>query len=80
MRTGKIGLREFLHHRHVPDVTDSTCQCGRDRQTVKHILLACPEFSGLRRRIWKDDTGRRETRDVKEILNTPSKAKKQHAS
>jgi ribonuclease HI len=33
MRTGKIGLRDFLHQRHVPGFTDATCQCGMGSET-----------------------------------------------
>jgi len=37
--------------------------------------IPCPDFNDLRGRIWEDDTRRRQTMDIKDILNTPSKAK-----
>ena len=40
-RTGKIGLRDFLHTRKVPGVTSPGCQCGAGRETAIHILTEC---------------------------------------
>jgi len=77
MRTEKIGLRQFLYQRHVPGVEDGQCECGRGSQTVRHVLLACPRHTVLRRRIWGEVPGRRiEGKDLKEILNTPAQATK----
>ncbi|EDN02399.1 predicted protein [Histoplasma mississippiense (nom. inval.)] len=75
MRTGKIGLREFLYIRKVPEITDTLCECGNN-QTVRHVLLACPKFNNLRAETWEDTEGRRERLDLKEILTTPKLAKK----
>lgn len=41
LRTEKIGLRDFLFHRGVPDISSPACICHEGRQTVRHILLAC---------------------------------------
>jgi hypothetical protein len=76
MRTGKIGLKQFLFGRKVPEVTDTTCECGHGSQTVRHVLLACPRFNDLRRKTWEREDGRRERMDLKEILNKPKLAKK----
>ncbi|EEQ89760.1 uncharacterized protein BDCG_04880 [Blastomyces dermatitidis ER-3] len=71
----KIGLRQFLHERKVPDVTDALCECGNGNQTVRHVLLACLRFNRLRIESWEDSDGKRERLDLKEILNTPKLAK-----
>ncbi|CBF76131.1 ribonuclease H family protein [Aspergillus nidulans FGSC A4] len=75
MRTGKIGLRHYLYQRGVPDVPNSDCQCGRATQSVRHILLACPTFSGLREEIFGGRSGGPEGEgSVKKIFNTPKLA------
>jgi hypothetical protein len=76
MRTGKIGLRQFLFDRKVPEIPNPQYECGRGNQSVPHILLACEEFKDLRREIWEGSNGRRTRMDLREILNTPNKAKK----
>jgi hypothetical protein len=76
MRTEKIGLRQFLFQRHVLDVTDGECGCGRGSQTVQHVLLACPVHATLRREHLTQQGGRRRNLDLREILNTPAQAKK----
>jgi hypothetical protein len=76
MRTGKIGLREFLHGRNVPGITDALCECGRGSQTVRHVILSCPRFNDLRGETWESNDGRRERLDLKEVQTTPKLAKK----
>ncbi|EDN04466.1 predicted protein [Histoplasma mississippiense (nom. inval.)] len=76
MRTGKIGLRQFLYERKVPEITDTLCECGGGNQTVRHVLLACPRFNNLRAETWENGEGRRDRFDLKEILTTPKLAKK----
>ncbi|EDN09159.1 predicted protein [Histoplasma mississippiense (nom. inval.)] len=76
MRTGKIGLRQFLYERKVPEITDTLCECGGGNQTVRHVLLACPRFNNLRTETWENGEGRGERLDLKEILTTPKLAKK----
>jgi hypothetical protein len=49
MRTEKIGLRDFLYQRRVPEITDPHCVCGEGRQTVMHVLMRCRRFQDLRR-------------------------------
>lgn len=49
MRTGKIGLQDYLHHRQVPGAITSKCSCGAPRQTTEHILFVCPEHKSLRK-------------------------------
>ena len=41
VRTGKIGLRAFLHSRRVPGVTSPGCECGAGRETALHLILEC---------------------------------------
>ena len=48
LRTGKIGLADFLHHRRVPGYESPACQCLHPRQTAKHVLLFCPRFADSR--------------------------------
>jgi hypothetical protein len=38
MRTEKIGLRDYLWRRRVPEFDNPRCGCGERRQTVAHIL------------------------------------------
>ena len=47
-RTGKIGLRDFLHTRKVPGVTSPGCQCGAGRETAIHILTECRDTEDQR--------------------------------
>ena len=51
MRTGKIGLRAFLHQRRVPDVLTPSCGCGAAPETPEHLLLSCRETVGERREL-----------------------------
>jgi ribonuclease HI len=56
MRTGKIGLRQYLHTMKVPDIEDPFCYECLDEwddtplqpQTVEHILFQCRAFQDLR--------------------------------
>lgn len=43
MRTEKIGFADFLYRRKVPGVESAACRCGYPRETVKHVLLFCPD-------------------------------------
>jgi ribonuclease HI len=81
MRTGRIGLRHYLHSRNVPDIEDGRCGCGQSPQTVAHILLSCRRYTQLREAMWReeDKNGRmkRITRtNLRDILNTLAYANK----
>jgi hypothetical protein len=49
MRTGTIGLRDFLLRRRVPDILDPMCECQEGGQTVRHVLLICRKLKDIRR-------------------------------
>jgi len=42
LRTGKVGLKDFLHKIGVPDVTSAACACGHERETPEHVTIFCP--------------------------------------
>jgi hypothetical protein len=67
MRTEKIGLRDFLWKRRVPEVGNPGCDCGEGRQTVDHILLRYRTYNDIRRRVF----GRGGRIDLRAILNEP---------
>ncbi|KAL5371116.1 hypothetical protein PMIN02_013118 [Paraphaeosphaeria minitans] len=73
LRTEKIGLKDFLFSRKVPDVASSRCDCGAIRQTVAHVLLHCRTHNDLRNRIFGDRPGRH---NLRTILNKPQLATK----
>ena len=76
MRTGKIGLRHFLHQRRVPGMTSGECDCGCGLQTVSHVLYTCSKFDGLRLTFrMPDERGRRcWTADLRKLLSQRSTA------
>ena len=49
LRTEKIGLRDFLFRRKVPEILDPMCDCQEGRQTVRHVLLICRKLKDIRR-------------------------------
>lgn len=52
IRTEKIGLRAFLFDRRVPDTDNDKCECGRARQTARHLLHECRLYAKQRSRLW----------------------------
>ena len=68
-RTGKIGLRSYLHLIGTED--SRNCPCGEEAQSVQHILLCYPKFEELRETIWET---RGET-DLKTLLGSSESAK-----
>ena len=51
LRTGKIGLKDFLHKIGVPDVTSAACACGHERETPEHVTIFCPLHQDAREQL-----------------------------
>jgi hypothetical protein len=52
IRTEHIGLRAYLARQGVPDITPE-CTCGYRAQTLKHVMIFCPERQGLRQQLFR---------------------------
>lgn len=70
-RTGKIALKAYLHAINRAD--NNKCTCGAV-QTVKHVLLTCPNLEELREQVWESRTSRPTC--AKTMLSTPAEAQK----
>ena len=70
LRTGKIGLRDYLYS--IKRADSRECPRGWGRQTVKQVLTECPTYQRTRlNTIWKESR----VQDLKKILSTPNLAK-----
>ena len=66
------GTQLFLYQRGVPGIDDGLCACRRGLQSVKHVLLSCPHYAGLRKSVlWKEE---KKTTDLRTLLSTPALA------
>ena len=74
LRTEKIGLKDFLFQRKVPDVRSPRCKYGERRQTVAYILLRCNMFKDLRNRVLGTFTGRNDLRTILSKAQLATKA------
>ncbi len=54
LRTGKAGLRDFLHR--IGAVESPNCDCG-SLQTAKHVIQICPTWRDLRGTYWPEPEG-----------------------
>ncbi|EAQ87046.1 hypothetical protein CHGG_08299 [Chaetomium globosum CBS 148.51] len=66
IRTGAIGLRDFLFTRGVPGVLTPACECGERRETAEHLVVWCLAPPLTRRR---ERTGIRTRRDFYSVLH-----------
>jgi hypothetical protein len=65
MRTKRIKLTDYFFFRRVFIVLTSSCLCEYSRQTLRHILLFCRDWSENRQRMLRDD----ETTNMNRLLN-----------
>jgi hypothetical protein len=65
MRTKRIKLTDYFFFRRVFIVFTLSCFCEHSRQTLRHILLFCRNWSENRQRMLRDD----ETTNMSRFLN-----------
>jgi hypothetical protein len=65
MKTRRIELTDYLFFRRVFIVLTSDCFCEHSRQTLRHILLFCRDWSESRQRMLRDD----ETTNMNKLLS-----------
>ncbi len=71
MRTKCIELTDYFFFHRVLIVLTSDCFCEHSRQTLRHILLFCREWSKSRQRMLRDD----ETTNMSRLFNTAKSLK-----
>jgi hypothetical protein len=71
MKTKRIKLIDYFFFRRVFIVLTSDCFYEHSRQTLRHILLFCREWSENRQRMLRDD----ETTDMSKLFNTAKSLK-----
>jgi hypothetical protein len=70
LRTEVLGLNAWLASIQVPDILPR-CPCGWQAQTVRHILLHCPNYASERPRL----IAQTRTENLREMLSKPESAK-----
>jgi exonuclease III len=70
IRTGRIGLRGYLHTRKVPGFETGACQCGQEYQDARHMLQCSLVTEG--REAMTRQTG---TEDLTALTTKPRNAK-----
>jgi hypothetical protein len=65
MKTKCIKLIDYFFFRRVFIVLTSSCFCEHSRQTLRHILFFCRDWSESRQRMLRDD----ETTNISRFLN-----------
>jgi hypothetical protein len=64
MKTKRIKLTDYFFFRRVFIVLTSNCLCEHSRQTLRHILFFCRDWSKSRQRMLRDD----ETTNMSKLL------------
>ena len=70
LRTEVLGLNAWLASVGVPDILPR-CACGWQAQTVRHVILQCPDFADSRTELIL----RTGTEDLQEMLSRPKNTK-----
>jgi hypothetical protein len=65
MRTRRIELTDYFFFRRIFIVLTSNCFCEHSKQTLRHILLFCRNWSKNRQRMLRDD----ETTNMSRLLS-----------
>ena len=66
LRTEVIGLKNWLYSVGVPGILPR-CACGWHTQTVRHIVIYCPQYTATRADLFR----RAGSTDLQTILSTP---------
>jgi hypothetical protein len=71
MKTKRIELIDYFFFRRIFIVLTLNCFCEHSRQTLRHILLFCRNWSKSRQRMLRDD----ETTNMSRLLSTSKNLK-----